>query len=374
MPIAVTCSASTCRAPKRSARGSTRRSPRPRPPRQGARRPDQVVARHWRCARATSCACVTWRGSPGGPRTSSATTSGAARRRDGPLAPRGQGRLLRAHRHGPNARRCAPRNHRGDGMSARGRAADRRTVDANRAGSGRLAGASGCAWRAGARLSWASSPTWPSKAASRSPPAWSPVDRARRVRHRLGDRGVRQPRDRLALHRQPTALRERRTARPAPRGDAVLHARPLHRPRSDPRPRRRRARRRELGRGRPGGQLDRADARARDRQAAHRPAHGSVATQGEGAQNLLCAYMAGALLVGLAGNAVLGLWWLDPAAALAIAALAVREGTEAWRGESCCIPSAGGDECCTTQPPPIRDEPPPDPRKPRPATRPGMPA
>ena len=94
---------------------------------------------------------------------------------------------------------------------------------------------------------------------------------------------------------------------------------------------------------------------------------GSIATRGEGAQNLLCAYMAGALLVGLAGNAVLGLWWLDPAAALAIAALAVREGTEAWRGESCCIPSAGGDDCCTTQPPPIRVEP-------RPAARRGTPA
>lgn len=67
---------------------------------------------------------------------------------------------------------------------------------------------------------------------------------------------------------------------------------------------------------------------------------GSVATAGEGAQNLLCAYMAGALLVGLAGNALLGLWWLDPVAALAIAALAVREGIEAWRGESCCVPDS----------------------------------
>jgi hypothetical protein len=75
---------------------------------------------------------------------------------------------------------------------------------------------------------------------------------------------------------------------------------------------------------------------------------GSVATQGEGAQNLLCAYMAGALLVGLAGNALFGLWWLDPVAALAIAGLAVREGLEAWRGESCCIPSASpsGPEVC----------------------------
>jgi len=77
---------------------------------------------------------------------------------------------------------------------------------------------------------------------------------------------------------------------------------------------------------------------------------GSVATRGEGAQNLLCAYMAAALLAGLAGNAVLGLWWLDPAAALAIAALAVREGVGAWRGESCCVPTAGAacdDSCCS---------------------------
>ena len=74
---------------------------------------------------------------------------------------------------------------------------------------------------------------------------------------------------------------------------------------------------------------------------------GSIATEGEGAQNLLCAYMAAALLVGLAGNALLGLWWLDPAAALAIAGLAVREGIEAWKGEGCCIPGAErADDCC----------------------------
>lgn len=67
---------------------------------------------------------------------------------------------------------------------------------------------------------------------------------------------------------------------------------------------------------------------------------GSPATKGEGAQNLLCAYMAAALLIGLMGNAALGLWWLDPAAALAIAGLAVSEGIESWRGESCgCAPS-----------------------------------
>jgi len=63
---------------------------------------------------------------------------------------------------------------------------------------------------------------------------------------------------------------------------------------------------------------------------------GSVATRGEGTQNLLCAYLAGAVLVGLLGNALFGFWWLDPAAALVVAAVAVREGRESWRGEGCC--------------------------------------
>jgi divalent metal cation (Fe/Co/Zn/Cd) transporter len=63
---------------------------------------------------------------------------------------------------------------------------------------------------------------------------------------------------------------------------------------------------------------------------------GSSATASEGKQNLLCAYLAAALLVGLLGNALFGAWWLDPAVALLIAAVAVREGREAWRGEACC--------------------------------------
>ena len=62
----------------------------------------------------------------------------------------------------------------------------------------------------------------------------------------------------------------------------------------------------------------------------------SPATRGEGNQNLLCAYLAAAVLVGLLGNALLGAWWLDPLAALVIAGVAVREGLETWRGEGCC--------------------------------------
>jgi divalent metal cation (Fe/Co/Zn/Cd) transporter len=66
---------------------------------------------------------------------------------------------------------------------------------------------------------------------------------------------------------------------------------------------------------------------------------GSAATAGEGRQNMLCAYLAGALLVGLVGNALVGAWWLDPAVGLLIAGVAVREGLEAWRGEGCCVSS-----------------------------------
>jgi hypothetical protein len=58
--------------------------------------------------------------------------------------------------------------------------------------------------------------------------------------------------------------------------------------------------------------------------------------RGEGTQNLLCAYLAAAVLLGLLGNAILGLWWLDPIAALVGAAVAVKEGLQSWRGEGCC--------------------------------------
>ncbi len=63
---------------------------------------------------------------------------------------------------------------------------------------------------------------------------------------------------------------------------------------------------------------------------------GSSATVKEGAQNMVCAYLSVALLVGLLLNALVGWWWADPAAALVIAAVALREGRESWRGEGCC--------------------------------------
>jgi divalent metal cation (Fe/Co/Zn/Cd) transporter len=61
----------------------------------------------------------------------------------------------------------------------------------------------------------------------------------------------------------------------------------------------------------------------------------SSATVSEAGQNMICAYLAVALLIGLLLNAVAGWWWADPAAALVIGAIAAREGIESWRGDSC---------------------------------------
>ncbi|HEU4979462.1 MAG TPA: cation transporter, partial [Solirubrobacteraceae bacterium] len=62
----------------------------------------------------------------------------------------------------------------------------------------------------------------------------------------------------------------------------------------------------------------------------------SSATASEARQTTLCAYLSGALLVGLVANAALGWWWADPAAGLVIAAVAGREARAAWRGDACC--------------------------------------
>ncbi|WP_134661543.1 MULTISPECIES: cation transporter [unclassified Amycolatopsis] len=63
---------------------------------------------------------------------------------------------------------------------------------------------------------------------------------------------------------------------------------------------------------------------------------GSASAVADSKQTLLCTYLSGVLLVGLLVNALFGWYWADPVAALAIAAVAVREGLEAWRGEHCC--------------------------------------
>jgi len=68
----------------------------------------------------------------------------------------------------------------------------------------------------------------------------------------------------------------------------------------------------------------------------------SNAVVADSTQTLLCTYLSAVLLVGLVLNATLGWAWADPLAGLVIAAVAVREGREAWRGEGCCAPTAAG--------------------------------
>lgn len=63
---------------------------------------------------------------------------------------------------------------------------------------------------------------------------------------------------------------------------------------------------------------------------------GSLSAVADSKQTLLCTYLSGVLLVGLVLNAWVGWSWADPVAALVIAAVAVREGVEAWRGRRCC--------------------------------------
>jgi divalent metal cation (Fe/Co/Zn/Cd) transporter len=63
---------------------------------------------------------------------------------------------------------------------------------------------------------------------------------------------------------------------------------------------------------------------------------GSLSAVADSKQTLLCTYLSAVLLVGLLLNSLLGWSWADPSAALVIAAVAVREGVEAWKGDSCC--------------------------------------
>jgi divalent metal cation (Fe/Co/Zn/Cd) transporter len=78
---------------------------------------------------------------------------------------------------------------------------------------------------------------------------------------------------------------------------------------------------------------------------------GSNAVMADGTQTLLCTYLSAVLLIGLVLNAALGWGWADPIAGLIIAGVAVREGREAWKGQTCCGPipgttGAAASDCC----------------------------
>jgi divalent metal cation (Fe/Co/Zn/Cd) transporter len=63
---------------------------------------------------------------------------------------------------------------------------------------------------------------------------------------------------------------------------------------------------------------------------------GSVALRADAAQTQLCTYLSAVVLLGLAANGLLGWWWMDPLAGLAVAALALKEGRDAWRSGDLC--------------------------------------
>ncbi len=65
---------------------------------------------------------------------------------------------------------------------------------------------------------------------------------------------------------------------------------------------------------------------------------GSPSAIADSKQTLVCAYLSAALLVGLLLNTLLGWTWADSIAALVIAGFAIKEGIEAWRGDTCAVP------------------------------------
>jgi divalent metal cation (Fe/Co/Zn/Cd) transporter len=65
---------------------------------------------------------------------------------------------------------------------------------------------------------------------------------------------------------------------------------------------------------------------------------GSASAIADSRQTLVCGYLSAALLVGLLLNSVLGWAWADSVAALVIAGFAIKEGLEAWKGETCAVP------------------------------------
>ncbi|NKZ10107.1 cation transporter [Mycolicibacterium septicum DSM 44393] len=77
---------------------------------------------------------------------------------------------------------------------------------------------------------------------------------------------------------------------------------------------------------------------------------GSRSAVADSKQTLLCTYLSAVVLAGLVLNSLFGWSWADPIAALILAGVAVHEGREAWRGQTCCnvaIPDTdAGDDCC----------------------------
>ncbi|MDG9715373.1 cation transporter [Streptomyces sp. DH24] len=77
---------------------------------------------------------------------------------------------------------------------------------------------------------------------------------------------------------------------------------------------------------------------------------GSGSAVADSKQTLLCTYLSAVLLAGLLANSLFGWSWADPVAALVIAAVAVKEGRDAWQGKGCCAPATPTAAVCGCRP------------------------
>jgi divalent metal cation (Fe/Co/Zn/Cd) transporter len=62
---------------------------------------------------------------------------------------------------------------------------------------------------------------------------------------------------------------------------------------------------------------------------------GSRALKADSRQTDICAYLSAILLGGLLLNALFGIWWADPVAALVMVPIIAKEGRDAVKGEAC---------------------------------------
>jgi len=62
---------------------------------------------------------------------------------------------------------------------------------------------------------------------------------------------------------------------------------------------------------------------------------GSAAMHADAKQAEFCTYLSAIMLAGLLLNALFGLWWADPAAALIMVSIIAKEGIEGWQGKAC---------------------------------------
>jgi divalent metal cation (Fe/Co/Zn/Cd) transporter len=68
---------------------------------------------------------------------------------------------------------------------------------------------------------------------------------------------------------------------------------------------------------------------------------GSRALRADAVESITCGWLALVVVTALVAQLLVGAWWLDAVASLAIVWFLIREGREAWEGEGCCAGNSG---------------------------------